>query len=79
MKAKSCLFASVVALAALSLLGVTNDWENPAVNSINREEARRLGLGGASCGKPPLEKYRFKSQSEEWTVVVSVLRPKTAL
>jgi beta-galactosidase len=31
-------------------------------------DVRQLGLGGASCGPKPMDKYIFKIQKETWTV-----------
>lgn len=34
-------------------------------------DLRQLGLGGASCGPKPLEKYIFPIQKESWRIVIS--------
>lgn len=33
-------------------------------------DIRQLGLGGASCGPIPMEKYRFANRDEAWTVMI---------
>ena len=33
-------------------------------------DLRQLGLGGASCGPRPMDKYIFPIQREEWTLKV---------
>ena len=37
-------------------------------------DCRQLGLGGASCGPKPMQKYIFPVQKETWTWSVT-LRP----
>jgi len=34
-------------------------------------DLRQLGLGGASCGPRPLDKYIFPVKDEEWTITIS--------
>ena len=34
-------------------------------------DCRQLGLGNASCGEKPLDKYRFKAEKTVWTTTVS--------
>lgn len=58
--------------------------EDPTVNSINRLPAReevclnldlrQLGLGGASCGPKPLDKYIFPIQKESYSITISPYR-----
>ena len=36
-------------------------------------DIRQLGLGGASCGPIPMEKYRFPIQKESWTMRIEPL------
>ena len=33
-------------------------------------DVRQLGLGGASCGPWPMDKYRFPVQREQWTLKI---------
>ena len=40
-------------------------------------DTRQLGLGGASCGPKPLEKYIFPIERESWTVRLSPFHMKT--
>jgi len=39
-------------------------------------DVRQLGLGGASCGPNPMDKYTFPIQKETWTITVKPVRGK---
>ena len=42
-------------------------------------DLRQLGLGGASCGPRPMDRYVFPIQRETWTVKLTPLRSSTDL
>ena len=37
-------------------------------------DVRQLGLGGASCGPPPMDKYIFPIQEECWTLLMKIIQ-----
>jgi beta-galactosidase len=41
------------------------DWRSEICLNL---DVRQLGLGGASCGPRPMDKYLVKAQKEEWTL-----------
>jgi len=40
-------------------------------------DLRQIGLGGASCGPDPMDKYIFPIQKEKWSITVSPVKKKS--